>query len=279
MPRVRINGISVHYQQIGQGPDLVLVHGLFCNLAFWYLTVAPMLAKRFRVTVYDLRGHGHTECMPTGYRAIDLADDLIALLDHLGIARAHLVGHSFGGAVTLAFAARHPHRGATLSLVDAWVPSLQQIGKAFWQAQRSRLAAADLKGYDQLPRVAYGFIEELIEHRERDGAAAPLMSLLGPPDIAGDSRRLKKWRQLVEQTSATCDLPDGTGLGRTEIAAIAMPSFALFGRRSRFLPTLLALETLMPSLTSRTIANAGHLFPLLQPMLLVEHIDGFLADH
>jgi pimeloyl-ACP methyl ester carboxylesterase len=278
MPRARINGLSVHYQQVGQGPDLVLVHGLFCNLAFWYLTVAPMLAKRFRVTVYDLRGHGHTERMPTGYRAIDLADDLVALLDHLGIDRAHLVGHSFGGAVTLACAARHPHRGATLSLVDAWVPSLQQLGQPFWQAQRCRVAAAGLEGNEQLPRVAYGFLEELIDHRERDGAAATQSSLLGPPGIAGDSQRLKKWRQLVEQTSATRELSDVTGLGRREIAEVAMPTSAVFGRRSRFLPTLRALETLMPSMTSRTIANAGHFFPLLKPVLLVEHIDRFLGE-
>jgi len=56
MPRAALGEITVHYQQIGAGPDLVLIHGLFCNLAFWYLTVAPKLAETFRVTVYDLRG-------------------------------------------------------------------------------------------------------------------------------------------------------------------------------------------------------------------------------
>lgn len=256
---------------------MVLVHGLFCNLAFWYLTVVPLLAQRFRVTVYDLRGHGHTERLPSGYRAIDLADDLVSLLDHLGIERAHLVGHSFGGAVALASALRNPQRGATLTLVDAWVPSLQPLGRAFWQAQRCRLKTAGVEGHEQLPRVAYGFLEELIEYRAREGEAVLAPGLLPPSGIGGgNSQLLKKWRQLVEQTSATRELSDGTGLRRQELVTLPVPVLALFGRRSRFMPTLNALESLLPQLTSRTFAGRGHFFPLLEPTLLVEEISLFL---
>ena len=58
MPKACVNGVSLHYQQSGQGPDLVLIHGLAANLAFWFLRIVPALNKRHRVTVYDMRGHG-----------------------------------------------------------------------------------------------------------------------------------------------------------------------------------------------------------------------------
>ena len=81
MPKAKINGLTVHYQQMGLGPDLVMIHGLFANLAFWYLSVLPALARNFRVTVYDLRGHGYSDMPQRGYTSFDMAADLHALLD------------------------------------------------------------------------------------------------------------------------------------------------------------------------------------------------------
>ena len=125
MPKAAINGFDVHYQQMGQGADVVLLHGLFASLAFWYFSVMPGLAKSFRVTAYDLRGHGYTDIPNAGYTSSDMANDLHALLDHLQIERAHLVGHSFGGAVALQYTLIHPERVHSLTLADAWVPGLQ----------------------------------------------------------------------------------------------------------------------------------------------------------
>src|SRR5262245_42815987 len=125
MPRGLIGNLTVHYQQAGHGPDIVLIHGLCSNLALWYLTIVPRLAESFRVTVYDLRGHGLSQVAPAGYRAVDLADDLKHLIDHLQIDSAHVVGHSFGGAIALAFASRYPERLRTLTLADVWLPTLQ----------------------------------------------------------------------------------------------------------------------------------------------------------
>ena len=84
MPQVVARGVRTHYHQLGSGPDLVLVHGLGANLAFWYLGAAPLLAADHRVTAYDLRGHGLTARTPAGYTTAELAADLVALLDQLG---------------------------------------------------------------------------------------------------------------------------------------------------------------------------------------------------
>lgn len=125
MPRATVNDVSIHYQQAGHGPDLVMIHGLFGNLAFWYLSVLPALVRDFRVTLYDLRGHGYSDMPRSGYTSSHMAADLKELLDHLGVKQAHLVGHSFGGAVALHFAVLHPIHVLSLTLADARVPSLQ----------------------------------------------------------------------------------------------------------------------------------------------------------
>ncbi len=62
MPKATLtSGLRLHYQQVGEGPDLVMVHGLTGNLAVWHLRIVPELADRYRVLTYDLRGHGHSD--------------------------------------------------------------------------------------------------------------------------------------------------------------------------------------------------------------------------
>src|SRR5262245_39122655 len=116
MPTVQICGMPLHYQCVGKGPNLVLVHGLMGNLAFWYPTAVAKLASDYRVTTLDLRGHGYSGMPSANYTTLDLAGDLKALFDHLRIECAHLVGHSYGGAVALHFAVLQPQRVTSLTL-------------------------------------------------------------------------------------------------------------------------------------------------------------------
>jgi alpha-beta hydrolase superfamily lysophospholipase len=72
MPVAKTNRLSISYQQSGSGPDVVMVHGLAANLAFWYLKIVPHFTPSYHTTVYDLRGHGRSEMPPTGYTTRDL---------------------------------------------------------------------------------------------------------------------------------------------------------------------------------------------------------------
>ena len=284
MPRVTLGDLAVHYQQMGQGDDLVLIHGLYCNLAFWYLTVAPKLAEKFRVTVYDLRGHGLTQRMPGGYRAVDQADDLRLLLAHLGIKSAHIVGHSFGGAVALAFAVRNPKQVRSLTLADAWVPSLQPVtpgSPARWRRLQARLKQQGVEVDEPLPRVAHGFLEELVTLREANAASGT------PPSEAinmifnggRDSMALRRWRQLVRTTSAVADFSDGTGIAENEISTLERPTSVIFGRKSGYLASMRGLRRNLQDCRVTLVPDAGHYFPVLKPNVFTQAVSNFAALH
>lgn len=283
MPKANLRGTTLHYQQTGKGPDLLMVHGLFSNLAFWWLHIAPRLAETHRVTALDLRGHGFSALPPEGYRAIDLAEDVVALMDHLGIAQAHLVGHSFGGAVVLAAAARHPGRVRRLTLADAWIPSLQALplrtGGTRWPILQTRLRDRGIVIDNELPRVAQGLIEELLEDGSdeapendppgalRDGGfqeARPLWVAQG-----GSGRSLRRWRELMERTVAFRDFHDPSGLESEDLRRIARPVDLLYGARSKYLASRDGLVATLGDPRPTTVPNAGHFFPILQPGILV----------
>src|SRR3954449_1244591 len=100
MPELIANGVRFHYQQSGQGPDVVLLHAVTSNLAVWLFTGLPdALAGEFRVTAYDFRGHGASDVTPAGYTSAAMADDYRRLHAALGLGPALLVGHSFGAVV------------------------------------------------------------------------------------------------------------------------------------------------------------------------------------
>jgi len=282
MPRVQLGDLTVHYQQLGQGADLVLIHGLYCNLAFWYFTVAPKLAENFRVTIYDMRGHGLTKRMPAGYRAIDLADDLGLLMGHLAIEKAHVVGHSFGGAVALAFAVRHPKQVRSLTLADAWIPTLQPVpmgNQAQWRVLQARLKQSGIEVDEPLPRVAHGFLEELVALREANPSGAGSEAIDVIFKGGQDSMALRRWRQLVRTTSAVADFSDGTGIAAGEIGNMRRPTAAIFGGKSRYLPTLQGLSRTLPDCRVTVVPDAGHYFPVLKPNIFTQAVSTFAAQH
>jgi pimeloyl-ACP methyl ester carboxylesterase len=109
MPTVGLNGIEIYHELHGAGPPLLLIAGLASDSQSW-LPVRDALAARFRLVLPDNRGCGRTTPQHAPISVPQMADDCAALLDALGIARAHLLGHSMGGMIALELAARHPAR-------------------------------------------------------------------------------------------------------------------------------------------------------------------------
>lgn len=106
---VQANGLRVHYAEAGEGEPVVLQHGWPQHWWAWRHQIAP-LAERYRVICPDLRGFGWSEAPRSGYEKRQLADDLIALLDALGLERVRYAGHDWGAYLGYLAAFDHPDR-------------------------------------------------------------------------------------------------------------------------------------------------------------------------
>ena len=114
MPFAEVNAARIYYEQHGSGPDLVFLHGAGGNHLSWWQQI-PTFARHFRCTVYDARGWG----LSRGDMAVGrfvLGTDLIALLDHLGIERAHVVAQSMGGRAVAGLTRLAPEKVRSLVL-------------------------------------------------------------------------------------------------------------------------------------------------------------------
>lgn len=119
MPRFEHDGISHYYTESGRGFPLVFVHGLGLSHQGWIGQV-PVFARRYRVVTYDCRGHGGTGVSEGPLTIRTLSEDLRALLDHLSIKKAVLVGYSTGTLICESLALDHPERVAGLCLIGAY---------------------------------------------------------------------------------------------------------------------------------------------------------------
>lgn len=159
---VEANGIRLHYlDHAGDGPVLVLTHGLTANARFFDGLVQAGLAPALHVLSFDLRGRGLSEKPDRGYSMEEHAADLLGALDALGIDRVALGGHSFGGLLTLYVAAAAPERVERALVLD--VPAevdatvLEQIGPSLARLDRTYASrAAYLEFVRRLPYFADG---------------------------------------------------------------------------------------------------------------------------
>lgn len=120
MPYVPLrDGDRLGYEVHGAGPPLLLVSGLSGLASFWSPHIGP-LAELFQVVVHDHRGAGSSSQRRIGYSVAQMADDVLQLMDHLGLERASLIGHSTGGAIGQTLALDHPERIERLVLSATW---------------------------------------------------------------------------------------------------------------------------------------------------------------
>jgi pimeloyl-ACP methyl ester carboxylesterase len=144
MTRVAVGSISLavaEWRGPAKGPAVVCIHGLTANHTCW-ASVADLLSPAYRLIAYDLRGRGESDKPEKGYSLAHHNEDLAGLLDHFGLRKAVLVGHSLGAHIAVRFAAMHPERVSKLVLVDGGIdvraevldslrPAINRLGVEF----------------------------------------------------------------------------------------------------------------------------------------------------
>lgn len=257
------DGASLPYEAAGDGEPVVFLHGGFAGRDT-FARQRP-LAERFRLVLRDLRGHNGAEALiPSGYSfETTEAADLLRVLDAEGIARAHLVGHSSGGAIAFAFARRHPERVSRLVLIEPTLFSL---------------LPPDLLAQER------AFYEGLVALGERGEAVAATHAVVA--HIAGAGWEARARPEAIAQVEAAAPML-AAHLGAllalqvnpSDVRAIAAPALAVHGRRS--LPFYAAIFNRLRELRSdwHTLAlDAGHTVHLQRAAEVNAAVTEFLVN-
>ena len=183
MNTLPVNGFNLAYTRRGKGNPLMLVHGYPLDSSIWN-DLTPLLEKDFDLISPDLRGFGQSTTTPSGYTISDMADDLVGLLDHLGIEKTILAGHSMGGYISLAFARKYPRRVSGLALIASQAGADTPEGK---ERRYKTAAEVDEKGVGSVadsmtPKLSNetgvrAFVRELIGRQSRQAVTGALKAM------------------------------------------------------------------------------------------------------
>jgi len=268
MPKIKANGVNLHFITVGMGPDVVMLHGFLGNLAVWHLYMAPLLRRDHRVTTYDLRGHGYSDVTPTGYSAAAMAEDLRCFLDALGIERPILVGHSFGADVAMYFSLLYPDRVSQLVALEPGLAALVHLRNdkhwAGWSAWAAKLEEAGIQ----------------VPEDKRTDAAFLLQLSLATPKFYGPARGLPRNREpllhLIRNTTLLQDYEEVGALTLNAVRTLQTPTLLVYGNQSPFIGSYDFLRQALPNCKPVLLPGGEHFGPLEQPQLLTGHIQQFL---
>lgn len=260
MAFARINGVVLHYETRGDTnkPMLAFSNSLGTDFRIWD-AVVDRLEGDYGILRYDKRGHGLSEAPPQPYVMTDHVDDLAALLDHLGIARAAIVGLSVGGLIAQGLEARRPDLVSALVLCD----TAHKIGNDdLWN---SRIKAVNEKG---IAAIADNILQRWFTRAYHSP---------DNPDFAGYTAMLT--RTPVDGYAGTCaalrdaDLTEST-------RAIKVPTLCIVGDQDGSTPPDLVRElaSLIDGALLEIIEDAGHLPCIEQPEKTAELIRTFLRQ-
>jgi pimeloyl-ACP methyl ester carboxylesterase len=267
MPKATLrSGLRIHYQQVGEGPDLVLIHGLTGNLAVWHLRIVPELAEHFRVLTYDLRGHGHSDTPSSGYTLDAMAHDLLELLDELELERPLIAGHSYGADIALYHALRQPERLREAIAIEAALPALEENRAHDGWVGWSNWAQALEEAGRPVPAAKRSDMRYMIR------ATIDLPKQWGP--LKGLPRNPGPLLRLLDDTTLAQDYRQVGTLTLDRVASIHTPVVLMYTEHSPFIDTFEFLNQELPNAQPVLLPSTewGHFGPLEQPDLVARHI-------
>lgn len=266
---VDVPGARLHVVERGQGPALLLVHGLAGQLCHFTYAIVDELAAQYRVVAVDRPGSGYSVRARGASATLSAqADALAALIDELGLGRPLVVGHSLGGAVVLALAQRHPGRVCGLLLLAPLTHPVEEISPVFsglriakpWMRTLVAWTLAVPLGMakrDEMLQLVFGPESVPRDYATRGGgllAMRPSHFVAACTDLAAISEDLAGMTQRY--------------------AGMQLPVSIIFGRDDRILNPRNqgdALAAILPG-ASITLIDGGHMLPVTAPAAIAQFI-------
>ncbi|MEO3386218.1 3-oxoadipate enol-lactonase [Mesorhizobium sp. CAU 1741] len=260
MTFTRVNGVVLHHEVRGNanGPVVVFSNSLGTDFRIWN-EVAAALSDRYRIVLYDKRGHGLSEATPAPYSLQDHVGDLSALLDHLGVETAAVVGLSVGGQIAQGLAAARPELVKFLVLCD----TAHKIGTTdMWNTRIETVMSQGINA------IADAIMERWFtpSYRSPDNA-----------DFVGYTAMLT--RTTVDGYAGTCAALRDADLTQST-SALELPALCIVGDQDGSTPPDLVRSTsnLIDGARFEIVAGAGHIPCVEQPEETIRLISAFLAE-
>jgi len=254
------HGIRLAYDDEGSGIPLVFLHAFPLNRSMWTSQITA-LSGQFRTIAIDLRGHGESDAPLWSFSLEQYADDVAALLDHLNIPQAVLVGLSMGGYISLAFSRQYGNRLRALVLADTRAQADGPEGRTgrFHLAQTTYTQGTEAVATTMLPKLLGAtslkrkpelveYVRRTIQHTPVSGILVDLMAMAGRPD-------------------SVAHLP-----------AISCPTLVVIGEEDHTTPLIDAqlMASHIPNARLAVIPAAGHLSNCEQPEVFNDLLRGFV---
>jgi pimeloyl-ACP methyl ester carboxylesterase len=235
-------GIRIRYIEQGRGEPVVLVHGYISDAeAQWSRTGVPQaLTARYRVIALDARGHGRSSKPhdPAQYGP-EMGFDILRLLDHLGIARAHVIGYSMGAHIVAQLVTTHPERILTATLGGA-------PGRFSWSLEDQR--RVEREAAEMELGLLRSQILRLSPHNEPPPTEERIRELSAAQLAGQDPHALAAVRRSNPTQVVTL----------AQMAAVTVPTLGLVGTTDPYLGQFMELRAAMPQLELVTIDGASH---------------------
>lgn len=243
----------------GAGPAVVLAHAIGCDHRMWdELTAA--LAPAYRVIAIDARGHGKSPVPPRPYSLRVLAEDVRALLDRLGVAKAHWVGLSMGGMIGQAFALEHPDRLDRLVIANS-TSAYGPEGRTIWQSRIKLVEEGGLGAIREM--VSQRYFSEAFRREHADTVKKVMDRFMETP-AQGYLGCCEAIRELDFSS---------------HLAAIKAPTLVIAGSEDAGTPVAMseAIAKGIPGAKLEVIAGASHLSAVEKPSEFADLVIRFLA--
>jgi pimeloyl-ACP methyl ester carboxylesterase len=275
---VRARGLEFHLAEAGEGDDAVLcLHGWPQHWYEWR-HLMPALADRHRVIAMDLRGFGWSEAPRDGYEKENMADDVLAVLDELGLERVKLVAHDWGGWIGFLLGMRASHRFSrylALNILHPWI-SMRRFAPHAWRFWYQWLILSPGLGY-RLHRSGR-FVPRIIVGSSSDKGVWDEETLRVFADNLAEPERARAGVQMyrVFNTKEVLPIARGKYFGQR----LTVPTLLLFGEDDFALrPELLAgYERHADEMRVELVPGCGHFIADERPDLVAERAREFLAE-